>query len=48
MNAGRTDADHYDPEDYSCPDEWQINDVIMGEFLSSYKAFEAVFEALNL
>ena len=26
LNAGRTDADHYDPEDFTHPEDWQIDD----------------------
>jgi len=48
LNAGRTDADHYDPEDMTSPDDWQIDDSIIKCFMTSYEAFEALFNSLNL
>ena len=48
LNAGRTDADHYDPEDMTCPDGWEISDHIMQEFISAYKTMETIFIKLNL
>lgn len=48
LNAGRTDAAHYDPEDMVCPDEWQINDKTMDAFVTAYNAFDELFEKLHL
>ena len=48
LNAGRTDADHYDPEDMTCPDGWEISDQTMQDFIAAYKTMEAVFKKLNL
>ena len=33
LNAGRTDADHYDPEDFTHPEDWQIDDTIMTNYI---------------
>ena len=41
-------ADHYDPEDMTCPDGWEISDHIMQEFISAYKTMETIFIKLNL
>lgn len=38
MNAGRTDADHYDPEDNSAPEEWEIDNETMKRFSIAYDA----------
>ena len=48
LNAGRTDADHYDPEDMTCPDSWEISDQTMQDFIAAYRTMEAVFKKLNL
>lgn len=40
LNAGRTDADHYDAEDFSAPDEWEISD-------STLLAFQVAFDKIN-
>ena len=48
LNAGRTDADHYDPEDFTHPEDWQIDDTIMTNFVSGYNSFIRLFDALNL
>lgn len=48
LNAGRTDADHYDPEDMTCPDGWEISDQSMRDFMSAYRTMEAVFKKLGL
>jgi len=48
LNAGRTDADHYDPEDMTCPEGWEISDQTMNDFISAYRTMEGVFAKLNL
>ena len=48
LNAGRTDADHYDPEDKSFPDNWDIDNETMKKFIMAFKSFESVFDALNV
>lgn len=48
LNAGRTDADHYDPEDATCPDEWQIDDKTMDAFMTAYGEINALFEKLHI
>ena len=48
LNAGRTDADHYDPEDMTCPDDWEISDQIMRDFIAAYNTMASVFQTLNL
>ena len=48
LNAGRTDADHYDPEDMTCPDDWEIDDQTMQSFISAYNVLTEVFGKLNL
>jgi len=41
LNAGRTDADHYDAEDLdSCPDKWDIDDTIIRRFQIAKEALE--------
>lgn len=41
LNAGRTDADHYDAEDINdCPDKWDINDVTIQRFRIAKEALE--------
>ena len=32
LNAGRTDADHYDAQNMYCPDDWEIDDITMKKF----------------
>ena len=48
LNAGRTDADHYDPEDMTCPEGWEISDQTMINFISANRTMEDVFTKLNL
>ena len=48
LNAGRTDADHYDAEDMTCPDKWDIDDRTMQNFISAYETMLDVFKKLNL
>lgn len=41
LNAGRTDADHYDAEDIdSCPDKWDIDDTTIKRFQIAKEALE--------
>jgi len=48
LNAGRTDADHYDAEDMTCPDDWEISSKTMQNFVSTYETLTDIFEACNL
>lgn len=49
LNAGRTDADHYDPENMtSCPDNWEIDDQTMQAFRTAYETMNRFFKANNL
>ncbi len=48
LNAGRTDADHYDPEDMTSPEEWQIDNKTMDAFIIAYNAFEDLFQNLHI
>lgn len=48
LNAGRNDADHYDPEDMTSPEEWQIDNKTMDAFVTAYNAFEDLFNNLNI
>lgn len=48
LNAGRIDADHYDPEDMTCPNGWEISDQTMKDFIAAYKTMAEVFKKLNL
>ena len=48
LNAGRTDADHYDPEDMTCPEGGEISDQTMINFISANRTMEDVFTKLNL
>ena len=48
LNAGRTDADHYDPEDMTYPDEWQIGDKIMDAFMTAFNEFDELFKKLHI
>ena len=49
LNAGRTDADHYDPQNSSsCPDDWEINDTVLQSFISAYNKLETFFAAMGL
>ena len=41
LNAGRTDADHYDAEDIdNCPDKWDIDDTTIQRFCIAKEALE--------
>lgn len=48
LNAGRTDADHYDAEDMTCPDDWEIDNDTMFKFMVAAKEMEKFFQANNL
>lgn len=48
LNAGRNDADHYDPEDMTCPADWEISNQTMRNFIAAYMTMESVFKKLNL
>ena len=48
LNAGRTDADHYDAEDMTAPDEWEIDDFTIRAFELALETMEKVFSACNL
>ena len=48
LNAGRTDADHYDARDMTCPDEWQIDNDTMFKFMIAAKEMEKFFKANNV
>ena len=49
LNAGRTDADHYDPQNSSsCPDDWEINDTVLQSFISAYNKMETFFVSMRL
>lgn len=45
LNAGRTDADHYDPENSTtCPDNWEIDDQTMQAFRTAYDTMNRFFK----
>lgn len=48
LNAGRTDADHYDAEDMTSPVEWEIDDRTMDAFVIAYNSFDALFSKLHI
>ena len=49
LNAGRTDADHYDPQNSTtCPDNWEIDDDILANFTFAYTKMEKFFVSMNL
>lgn len=48
LNAGRTDADHYDAQDMTCPDDWEIDNDTMFKFMIAAKEMEKFFQANNL
>jgi len=49
LNAGRTDAAHYDPEDMASPlDKWEISKETLDKFIVAYNEFERLFTALRL
>lgn len=48
LNAGRNDADHYDAEDVSYPEQWEIDDMTMSAFSTAYATMEKFFDSCNL
>lgn len=49
LNAGRTDADHYDAEDISAsPEKWEIDNVTLQTFTSAYAQLERFFQVCDL
>jgi hypothetical protein len=48
LNAGRTDADHYDPEDGIYPNDWIISDTVLRSFMVAYERFDNIFRSLHL
>ena len=49
LNAGRTDADHYDPENSAdCPKNWEIDDQTMQAFRTAYETLNRFFTACGL
>ena len=48
LNAGRTDADHYDAEDMTSPDEWEIDDSTIRAFELALETMEKLFAACSL
>ena len=48
LNAGRTDADHYDAEDMTAPDEWEIDHSTIRAFELALETMEKIFDACNL
>ena len=49
LNAGRTDADHYDAEDTkSCPVDWKVSDQVLQAFIAAYTLFKKYFDDNNL
>ncbi|MBM6916837.1 ATP-binding protein [Gemmiger formicilis] len=49
LNAGRTDADHYDPENApDCPPEWEIDDYTLNAFITAYATMKKFFASKNM
>lgn len=49
MNAGRTDADHYDAEDTTTyPDGWEIDNVTLQNFIAANSTFSKFFKSAAL
>lgn len=49
MNAGRTDADHYDAEDTTTyPDGWEIDNVTLQNFIAANSTFSKFFKSVAL
>lgn len=49
LNAGRTDADHYDPENtVDCPTEWEIDDYTLNAFKTAHETMTKFFKSKNL
>ena len=47
LNAGRTDADHYDALDMTCPDDWEIDNETMFRFKVAAEGMEKFFQITN-
>lgn len=49
LNAGRTDADHYDPENtITSPENWEIDDQTMQAFRTAYNTMNRFFKFCGL
>ena len=49
LNAGRTDADHYDAENSAeCPQDWEIDNQTMQAFRTAYETLDRFFKACGL
>lgn len=49
LNAGRSDADHYDAEDLSVsPDAWEIDDKTLRAFMVAYDTIESFLQGQDL
>lgn len=49
LNAGRSDADHYDPENtIGYPDKWEIDDDTMQAFRTAYDSMTKFFAYCGL
>ena len=48
MNAGRSDADHYDAEEMTCPEDWEIDNATMTDFIEAHKKISLIIEAFSL
>ena len=48
LNAGRSDADHYDAEDMNAPEEWDIDDSTIRAFELALETVERIIDACNL
>lgn len=48
LNAGRTDADHYDAEDLTSPKQWEIDDLKMSTFTAAYEQLKGFFDDNSL
>lgn len=48
LNAGRTDADHYDASNMNSIEIWDISDNIIQSFTTSYNAIKSIFDQCGL
>lgn len=49
LNAGRSDADHYDPENsIGYPEKWEISDETMLAFRTAYESMTKFFASCGL
>ena len=47
LNAGRTDADHYDPENAeNCLNDWEISDSVLSSFEVAYDKLKEFFSSI--